>query len=431
VYGVVWDERADAGDLTRLDPRTLLPRRGAPRLAVRDLMSWTVSPDRSTAVFVDSDPNGLAAGNSTLHLIDLVHMRQTAAIGVSAPVGRPNSALWLGGGRVLLLGEVENYVSSERNGVISLAKRPVLTTTILDVRAARVVAQHRYAGDGQSVAVDATRHGLVVLMAPAEQIGAATIGLVDPNGRFRDVRLGKVTAGFERPHGSGVDSVRNREVTPGLAVDEETGRVYVLAAGSAVAEVTLPDLRVAYHPVHAPGRPPALLAWLRSAAFAASAEAKMQSGTVRNALWLGDGRLAVWGSDSDYRGEDDSATGQTRPSGLQVVDTRDWSVRTLDPGVSEVARAGNRLVTAGTVRRTAEQSDSTTGDGVRIRTPGAGPPVHLYAGRPIQWVQVYGDYAYVELTGSGQEPGYAVIDTRVGTVVGEHKGLLIPDVIGG
>jgi hypothetical protein len=170
---------------------------------------------------------------------------------------------------------------------------------------------------------------------------------------------------------------------------------------------------------------------VREAFAPAAAEAKLQSGPERHALWLGDGRLAVWGTDADYKGTDGDPTGESRPSGLQVIDTRDWSVRTLDPGIGQVVRAGDRLVTAGVTTHMASADSPTTGDGLWIRTPGPSRPVHLLAGRPVQWFQTYGPYAYVDISdpngGSGQTPGYAVIDTRTGTVVGEHRGDPMPD----
>ena len=90
------------------------------------------------------------------------------------------------------------------------------------------------------------------------------------------------------------------------------------------------------------GAPGAGLAWAAAAAGAGRvpeparlgppAEAKLNAGTWRAACWLGDGRRAVWGSGSRVVGDvpAEQHSGQ-RPSGLKLIDTRTWTVRTLHP----------------------------------------------------------------------------------------------------
>jgi hypothetical protein len=105
----------------------------------------------------------------------------------------------------------------------------------------------------------------------------------------------------------------------------------------------------------------------------------------------------------------------------------------LDPEAGQVVRTEYRLVTMGVTVRATDDDRVTKGDGLRIRAPGTRRPVHLYAGRPFEWISVYGRYAYVDLTdpdGHGIGPsGYAVIDTRAGTVLGEHKGAPMPNLL--
>ena len=442
LYGIVWRPMTTQSSLSRLDPRTLLPVAGTRQLRVDDLVPWTVAPDRSVALFGPgeasaTDVAGDRPNDANVYVIDLQHMRQVAVIKAPAEVGSPRAARWLGAGRVLLLGGRDKYETVERAGVTSVVPRPVLVATIVDVTTRRVITQRRYVPGGEAVAIEPAPDGIVVLLQPSDRIGTVAVGHVDARAGLRQVRLGRVTAGFQRaPDGGDVGS---RQIVPGLAVDGHGGRAYVVAAGSPVAEITLAGLDVGYHSLTTPGRAaPTVLGMLRRALVPATAPAaaKLQSGPERHALWLGGGRLAVWGMDMDFRGTDGAVTGGSRPSGLQIIDTRDWSVRTLDPTAGRLVRAENRLVTAGVTARSTDEGEggqAATGDGLRIRAPGTRRPVHVYAGRPLEWIQAYGRYVYVDLADPNKptagEAGYAVIDARTGAVLDEYKGRMVPDLL--
>jgi hypothetical protein len=443
LYGTVWQPTTTASTLSRLDPRTLLPVAGTRQLRVDGLASWTVAPDRSVALFGpgQADPTdpgvGARPNDANVYVMDLERMRQVAVIKAPAEVGFPRAARWLDAGRVLLLGELDNYQIVERAGMSSVQSRPALVATIVDVIKRRVITQRRHVLGGAAVAVEPSPDGIFVLLQPTDRIGTVEVGRVDTRAGLRLVRLGRVTAGFQRaPDGGDVGS---RQIVPGLAVDAQGGRAYVVAAGSPVAEITLAGLGVDYHSLTRPGRAgPSVLGMLRRVLTpaAAPAAAKLQSGPERHALWLGGGRLAVWGTDMDFSGEDGAVTGGSRPSGLEVIDTRDWSVRTLDPTAGRLVRAEDRLITAGVTARATDDGEgdrAATGDGLRIRAPGTRRPVHVYAGRPLEWIQAYGRYVYVDLTDpnkpSAGAAGYAVIDARTGAVLGEHKDRMLPDLL--
>jgi hypothetical protein len=86
-------------------------------------------------------------------------------------------------------------------------------------------------------------------------------------------------------------------------------------AGGPVAEVDLETLALTSHAPLSGGRAP-------------------DGGTsaIRDALWLGRGRLAVTGFDDG------------RPAGLTLVDTRDWTTRKIDRRATNATLAGGRLL---------------------------------------------------------------------------------------
>ena len=54
---------------------------------------------------------------------------------------------------------------------------------------------------------------------------------------------------------------------------------------------------------------------------------------MRRAAWIGDGRIALSGHDADAVVRPGGGVeADRRPAGMQVIDTRDWSVRTLNSG---------------------------------------------------------------------------------------------------
>jgi hypothetical protein len=125
---------------------------------------------------------------------------------------------------------------------------------------------------------------------------------------------------------------------PGLAVDPGSDRAFVVAGGVA-AQIDLRTLAVSIHEL---GREASFLSrlwsWLDPAALA-----KEYSGEVREARWLGDGLLAVSGSDAQ--------SGLMRPAGLVVVDTRTWNIQTIDPGATSVSLTDDAFVaTPGALR---------------------------------------------------------------------------------
>jgi len=257
---------------------------------------------------------------------------------------------------------------------------------------------------------------VVLLTTPVDGIGTAGLAVVDDRGKVRSVPLRGISAGLQEPAEHNADSVTERREA-GLAVDPAGGRAFVVAAGTPVAEVDLATLRVAYHGLSQP------VSFLRRLAgwFVPAAEAKLASGPLRQACWLGDGLLAVWGSETRVVRD---AGGQPKvedtPSGLKLVDTRRWTVRQVHPEATGVRWHGGRLLAFG-VRWYDQQRPG--GIGLTVYGPGDRRPLRLFRNRPVHEVDVNGDLAYaIDWGTDAQKSEVAVVDLRDGRVLRTLRG---------
>lgn len=218
---------------------------------------------------------------------------------------------------------------------------------------------------------------VVFLGEPVEGIGSARLLVADPNGQIRSVVLGQVAAGGQQEGPE--DDPTYRIASPGLAVDPEAERAYVVGQDDVVAEVDLRSLDVAYRDL---SRRASLLgrlhAWLEP-----TARAKAVTGWSHQAAWLGGGRIAVAGS--RYEGE------RSEPEGLALFDVNAGTVDSLEPRASLVVAADGVLLAAGAGR----DGETETGMGIAAFTPGGARLWHALGNEPVWWTQVAGGYAYV------------------------------------
>jgi hypothetical protein len=235
---------------------------------------------------------------------------------------------------------------------------------------------------------------------------------MDARGGVRAVELAGVLAGFQgppdwdRPGAYGV----SREA--GLAVDPAGGRAFVVAAGSTVAEIDLAGLRVTYRHLRPPGSLLRRLAhWLVS-----PAEAKLAAGTWRGACWLGGGTLAVWGTDARVTGDTPAELeSDTRASGLKLVDTRTWTVRTLGPEGTGVRWQAGRLLAFGSTWGAGAQHER--GTGLTVYGPGGRPPRHLLGDLAVFDAYLHGELVDASVDNGGEQPGSMVLSLREGRVL--------------
>lgn len=379
-----------AGWLMRLDPQTLRPLRGK-RIAVEKggcasqdggtlcwVPAWAVSPDGKRLVLAESTPRGVSDAPS-LRLVDPAAMRTIARIPVAG--GAIGALAWLRPDRVLAVQEATD--GGQQVVAVDLATRRVAPPRSLDGSVERLAT---------------TEDELVVLVAPPNEIAPARIDVVDPDGNVHSARLDRILAGWHRLQG---DELRIDSRVPGLAVDPATERAFVVVKGAA-AEVDLRTLAVSYHELAE--RKPSFLSRLRGWLDPA-ASAKELSGSRRVARWLGNGLLAVSGSDEQR--------GDVRPAGLSLVDTTTWAVRTIEPGAMTLAAADGALLTTGWT----SDGRRATGIGLTAYRPDGTLRFHLF-GDAGAWLQVYGRRAFVGLIG---RPGLRIVDLETGAVVGTRR----------
>jgi hypothetical protein len=384
LLGAVWREAPVSLRIARLDPRSLEPLPGRRLDLPGPWWVLSVAPDRSMAL-LGNEPAGKLA------VVDLAGMRSLGTIGVKS-LAWTQTSRWTGRSRVLLV-----------TGELPVSRHSVLLT--IDPHARRVLHQQRL--PGPMLSSGHLPDGLVLLLAPDQGIGPATLAVVDDDARIRTVTLSRIAAGYESVETGGLPV--DRQAFPGLAVDPAGRRAFVVAAAApaTVAEVDLTTLRVGYHRLARPTSPLRRLAsWLLPPAAAKGAT----DGPARRALWLGEGLLAVAGHDAQASNTRQGAREVLRPSGLELIDTRTWTVRMLDPRTSGILLAGGRLFAIS--YRYDSDDGEPEGYGLTIYGPGDRRPVHLMGSDEVWDVQVHGDLAYVH-----RGSGYSVVDLPANRVL--------------
>jgi hypothetical protein len=379
--------------LTHVDSATLAPLSGS-RL-VGTIGAWAASPDgRLLALGVSTDSQN---EHWTLRFANVGSLRLVRR-GVRLD-GWLAAASWPTLSRVVALVGSQTGVSVETIDTVG--------KTIL----------HREALGGTAGPIARMAGGFVVLVEAPNQIAPASLAVVDADGGMRTVRLDRIVAGWSWPQDGSNDPIGSAR-GPGLAVDP-AGTAYILDPSGLVAAVDLGSLAVSYHPLSSASLLSRLADW-----FSPPAEAKGLNGPERTATWLGDGLIALTGTDyTATRAKDGSAAFSATPAGLSIVDVRNWTVRMLDAEATGATVADGTLLTTGGGWTSSDQGSGTglaayQGDGaLRWRLfPGTRPYV---AG-------VVGGLAVVQEDGNGR---FDVIDVRTGDVlrsgVGQAPGPLV------
>jgi hypothetical protein len=383
--------------LARVDATTLKASPGRRVALGRNTGAWAFSPDgRTLAIGVDR-----ALG---VRFVDVRAMRRL--VDVRTRNGDVLALAWLTPRRV---------VGLDRAGVF-----------VIDAVKHRVVSfspqQGSLAGWTQS------RSRLILLLGPPQDgiavapvtngifsgaIGPTRLVTIDPRGGIRWVVLPRTKSGGTYNNGRPPEAW-----IPGIAVDLATERAFVAGGGAPVAEVDLRRLAVSYHELRtSTSFLGGVLDWFVPAAAAKGPIA----GPVRQATWLGDGKLAIAGVDVDVVARQFGIDVNNEPFGLKLVDTRNWTVRTLDDRATALAAAGNVLLAyAGSFD---EQYRPTGGIGLVGYTHDGRKLFHSFGDATLFWAKTVGSTAYV-----APEGAIVGVDVVTGKVVRTLPGPL-PEIL--
>jgi hypothetical protein len=372
--------KGGAGEVARIDPDTLRPRRGK-RVGVGSkacapssggeacwfIPAWSFAPQRPLLALA----HHRHGGSRSVRIVNVRRMRVSADVPLAG--GAVGLLAWLVPERLLAVHEI---CCEERQRLVAI-----------DLAERRVVVRRPLGGSVQRAA--RSPRGLVLLVAPAKEIGPARLVVADPHGAVRSVRLERMRAGVKLLPGPRHEVEQS---IPGLAVDPSGRRAFVVGP-DLVGEVDLSNLTVTYHePEPSASALSRLLDWLDP-----PAHAKVVSGSTRSARWLGGGLLAVTGTDEDLV-EVPAGREQIRiqAAGLSLVDTRNWSIRTIDPGAAEVRVAGDLVLATGSSFDPAARKGESIGlvayglDGRRR--------FQLFDDREVWVRQIYAGRAYVDVS---------------------------------
>jgi hypothetical protein len=372
VLAVEWHEGGTPPSVARRDPLTLRSGGRSVDLRPGGGSPAAFSPNRKKLALGTPEPG--------IEIVDVRHMRRVGFVRLGG-IGWLTSLSWQRGTLFAVV------MSDDRTYAL-----------VVDPIGRQVLRRHRL--DRTLLAAEPERGGMVLLTAPPGRIGPVEVSVLGGKG-LESVPISGITGGGESS-GSG-SSMSFRQVVPGLAVDEDEGRALVISAANKVATVDLGDLAVDYHEV---SDSVSLLSrfrnWLEPAA-----EAKIVEGPLRQAVTLGNGLVAVSGV--DYSG----AT--SKPAGLALMDTHDWSLRELDDKTSYATRVGATLLGYGGGR------SGLVGYDLQGRQL-----FHLFNGRRIDAIETAGGLGYVYL-GSQRR---IIVDAASGRILGRTKPGFV-SVVGG
>lgn len=294
VPGLVYTPGYGSSIVVRYDPVTL--ERSGPRVRVGgNASSWAWSP-RRRYLAVASFPQRLT-------IVDVPAMRVVARVRLAAGGASVRAVTWAGD-RVLAV--VEKPRGSLVVAVDPLSGRVVRRT---------LLPRPFWFEFGR------LPDGLVVLLGAHERLALAQIAVVNAEGTTRVVTVPPVSVGLEA-----VTAPGREQRIPGLAVDP-VGRKAYLVDDRRVFTVDLRTLAVTD-----PGPLRAL--------------AKIFSGSVRSARWLGNGRLAVSGGDWDARRGYEGV-------GLRIIDVRSRTARVVNRDARGFTVAAGRLLVENALPRRA------------------------------------------------------------------------------
>jgi hypothetical protein len=355
LLGIVGD-RILAQQLVRFDPVSLRALPGGLPLAAHKY-GWSFSPDGSRLALGTNLQTCTRAG-TTLRIVDAARLQSLGDLRIAAS-GAVQASAWLAPDRIVAVVGAGRCGSATQTRVVAV-----------DAATGRVVARTWLLGT--LIATARAPGKLVLLLAPRGKVGSAHLAVVDASGAVREKTLEAVGAGEQSAVGPG----GGRTATPGLAVDP-AGRAFVVDEWDGLTEVDLKTLRVNSHS----------LVRRRPAKGSTSS-------FERSAVWLGNGILAVSGSDSFNREVGGHREIATTPLGLRIVNTRDWTFRALDPQVSGIELAGGMLFAHGSSYSYDGTTTTSTNTGLIAYSRGGHELYRVFEDLPVGGIAAIGGRGY-------------------------------------
>jgi hypothetical protein len=393
LLGIAWQRAPRPELLTRLDS-TLRPA-GKQRVPLRSAGSWAFSPDGARVAFASHPTTiGSSSPRAWIRLVDAAALRRLGDVA-------------LGFGWTVALA----WPTPDR--LIALQETPTGETTavLVDPLERRVLSRRPVAG--QLLDARRSRRELLLLLASPDVIGPTRLAVVDASGAVRAVELASIAGGSE-PMQISSDAHAWRQRKPGLAVDAGLRRAFVVADTGLVAGVDLETLAVTYR---RPSEPTSFLTRLRNW-LEPEASAKVVDGSIREARWLGGGKLAVSGTNHALITEGGSEPRvHTEPVGLSVIDVENWTAHVLQRDATHVQFVGGLLFATGFRPDWIEES---RGVGLSIYEPDGDRVLRLFDGRVVNVAEAFDGRAYVRLDGLQR---LTVVDLATGRVVGTRASL--------
>jgi hypothetical protein len=341
-------------ELLHVDARTLAP--------VDD--RTVVLQTGSGVVSLSPDGTRVALANGgDVTLVDTVHMEKVGTL------------------RITSAAEITQLVWPTAGRLFALAANEIV---VVDPTDRSVVARVPVTG-GNSTVVPLPE-GIAYLAWSYSGINPSRIVLVRLDGSTRSVTVDRIRAGIRWHRVRGVQVAEISQ--PGLTADPARGIAYLVGARNLLAEIDLSTLSVTYHTL-AP----------TSSRRLARVE-KLLNGPTRFARWLGDGRLAIAGTNASTKVLKNKSVQETwTPTGVAVVDLHSWRSQVIDPAADWFILGDGALVTS-----TARVVRGFGLDG----TPRFATTVDDNVG----YVTTFAGYAYV--IGAQQD---TVLDLASGTIV--------------
>jgi len=316
-----------------------------------------------------------AERGGTLRFLDLRRMRWEGSVPVAGGV---RASLW-------------NYADR----LVVVTGGPTAAVRVIDPITRKIRAT--YALRGPVTAVSSTSEELVAVIAPLDGIGPSRLAVVDDRGRVRLAPLPQIRSGGDVVETTGPEPFVGLFEQPAVAVDPLGKRAVAIGADGSVADVRLDTLAVT-----AKTLPSRTLARGNKVAI----------GHARSARWIDATTIALTGSD----GWLENGVQRWAPAGLQLVDVRGWSTRTLDSTTTDTAFTGTTLLAFGGYWvGQGEGVFRAVGDGFAGYTRDGARTFHVFEGRLVMPACISGIYAYFADQNRTQ---FTIVNTQTGAIVG-------------